>query len=111
MTANDSKSDLSYFNTLVDKHNNSYHRPKKSVDADFALTFCFGFEDIESGYKAPKFKAGDTFRITRCKNIFYPRLHQKLVKRYICYQFCIKSYSMVIRNQRFKWRKTYWKFL
>ena len=48
MTANDSKSYLSYLNKLVDQYNNTYHL----IDADYSdLT-----EDIETNIKAPKFK-------------------------------------------------------
>ena len=54
MTANGSKSYLSYLNKLVDQYNNTYHcsTDKKPDDADyFALT-----EEIESSPKTPKFK-------------------------------------------------------
>ena len=54
MTANDSKSYISYLNKLVDQCNNSYHHSinKKPINADCsALT-----EKIEANSKAPKFK-------------------------------------------------------
>ena len=68
MTANDSKSYLSYLNKLVDQYNNTYHHSinKKSINADYsALT-----EKIETNPKTPKFKASDRVRITKYKNIF-----------------------------------------
>ena len=68
MTANDSKSYLSYFNKLVDQYNNTYHHSinKKPINADYsALT-----EKIEKNVKAPKFKGDDRVRITKYKNIF-----------------------------------------
>ena len=54
MTANDSKSYLSYLNKLVDQCNNTYHDfiGKNYINADYsALT-----ENIESSYKAPNLK-------------------------------------------------------
>ena len=68
MTANDSKSYLSYLNKLVDQYNNTYHHSinKKPINADYsALT-----EKIETNSKAPKFKVNDRVRITKYKNIF-----------------------------------------
>ena len=68
MTANDSKSYLSYLNKLVDQYNNIYHHSinKKPINADYsALT-----EKIETNSKAPKFKVNDKLRITKYKNIF-----------------------------------------
>ena len=65
---NGTKSYLGYLNKLVDEYNNTYHCSigKRSIHADYsALT-----EEIESGLKAPKFKVGDTVRITKYKNIF-----------------------------------------
>ena len=64
MTDNESKSYLSYFNKLVDEHNNSYHHSinKKPINADYsALT-----EKIETNSKAPKFKVNHRVRITKC---------------------------------------------
>ena len=68
MTANDSKSYFGYLNKLVDQYNNTYHCSigKIPMDADYSALN----EDIESSCKAPKFKVGDTVRITKYKNIF-----------------------------------------
>ena len=57
MTANDSKSYLSYLNKLVDQYNNTYHH-------------CIGKKPIETNSKAPKFKVNDGVMITKCENIF-----------------------------------------
>ena len=68
MTANDSKSYLSYLNKLVDQYNNTYYHSvnKKPIDTDCsAMT-----EKIEINSKTPKFKVNDRVRITKCKNIF-----------------------------------------
>ena len=68
MTANDSKSYLSYFNKIVDHYNSTYHYSiiKKLINADYsALT-----EKIETNSKAPKFKINDRVRITKYNNIF-----------------------------------------
>ena len=68
MTANDSKSYLSYLNKLVDQYNNTYHRfiGKKVFNAHYsALT-----ENIETNPNAPKLILNDRVRITKYKNIF-----------------------------------------
>ena len=68
MTANGSKSYLSYLNKLVDQYNNIYHHfiDKEPINADYySLT-----EKIESNLKVPKFKVNKRVRITKSKNIF-----------------------------------------
>ena len=68
MTADDSKSCLSYLNKLVDQYNNTYHHVigKKIFNAHYsALT-----ENIETNPNAPKFILNDRVRINRYKNIF-----------------------------------------
>ena len=68
MTANDSKSYLSYLNKLVDQYNNTYHHSinKKPIKADYpTLT-----EKRETNLKASKFKVNDRVRITKYKNFF-----------------------------------------
>ena len=68
LTANDSKSYLSYLNKVIDKYHNTYHNfiNKKLINADYsALT-----EKIDTNSKAPKFKVNDRVRITKHKNIF-----------------------------------------
>ena len=68
MTANDSKSYLSYLNKLVDQYNNTYHHSvnKKPINTDYsALT-----EKTETNPKALKLKVNDRVRITKYKNIF-----------------------------------------
>ena len=68
MTANDSKSYLSYLNKLIDQYNNTYHSSigKKPIYIDYpALN-----TDIESSHKTPKFKVGDRGRSVKYKNIF-----------------------------------------
>ena len=68
MTANDSKSYLSYLNKLVDQYNNTYHHSisKKPINADYsALT-----KKIETYSKDPKVKVNDRVRITNYKNTF-----------------------------------------
>ena len=65
MTANDSKSYLSYLNKLVDQYNNTYHHSinKKPISADYsALT-----PKIDANLKTPKFKLNKRVRITKHK--------------------------------------------
>ena len=57
MTANNTKSFLSYFNKLVDHYNNT---------TDYSTLA----EKIEQNPKAPKFKVNDRVKITKYKNIF-----------------------------------------
>ena len=72
MTANDSKSYLSYLNKLVDQYNNDYYNlikssiNKKPINADYSALA----EKIEANLKAPKFKVNDRVRTTKYKNIF-----------------------------------------
>ena len=67
MTGNGRKSYLGYLNKLVDKYN-IYHGSigKKPIHADYSALA----EEIESGLKAPKFKVGDSVRITKYENSF-----------------------------------------
>ena len=68
MTANDSKSYLSYLNKLLDEYKNTYHHSinKKPINNDYSdLT-----EKIETNCKAPKFQVTDRDRITMYKKIF-----------------------------------------
>ena len=68
MTVNNSKSYLAYSNKLVDEYKNTYHRSTgtKLIDFDYsALT-----EEIETNPESPIFKVSESFRITKCKNIF-----------------------------------------
>ena len=63
MTANDTKSYLSYLNKLVDQYNNTYHYciGKNPINADYSdLT-----EKFETNPKAPKFKVNDRVRNTK----------------------------------------------
>ena len=65
MTANDSKSYLSYLNKLVDQYNNTHHHSinKKPISADYsALT-----AKIDANLKTPKFKLNKRVRITKHK--------------------------------------------
>ena len=57
MTANNTKSFLSYLNKLVDHYNNT---------TDYSALA----EKIEQNPKAPKFKVNDRVKITKYKNIF-----------------------------------------
>ena len=68
MTANDSKSDLSYLNKLVDQYNNPCHHSinKNPINAYYyALS-----REIETNHKAHKFKVNCRFRVTNHKNVF-----------------------------------------
>ena len=56
MTANDSKSYLSYLNKLVDQYNITYYH---SIDKKHI--------NVETNSKAPKFKVNDRVRITKYK--------------------------------------------
>ena len=66
MTANDSKSYLSYLNKLVDQYNNTYHHSinKKPTNADYSAFT----EKLETNSKPSKFKVNDIVRITKYKN-------------------------------------------
>ena len=68
MTANDSKSDFTYLNKLVDESSNTHYRSisKKLANADYTVLN----EESDTNPIAPKFKVGDRVRITKYKNIF-----------------------------------------
>ena len=75
MTTRNSCSYLGYLDRLVDEYNNTYHRSigKSPIDADYsALT-----EEIETGYKTPKFEEGDRIKTTKLKN-FLAKLTPKI---------------------------------
>ena len=64
MTADDSKSYLSYLNKIVDQYNNTYHHSinKKPINADYSDST----ENNQfSNPKAPKLKVNDRVRITK----------------------------------------------
>ena len=76
-----SKSD--YFNVLndiVDKCNNTYHKPIKMKPV-VVKNDSFAEYNEESNEKDPKFKVGDHVRISKCKNIFAIILLQTEVKK------------------------------
>ena len=84
MTADDSKSYLSYLNKIVDQYNNTYHHSinKKPINADYSALI----DKLETNPKAIKFKVIDRVRITKYKNIISKGY--KLVKRNSYYRFC-----------------------
>ena len=68
MTANDTKSYLSYLNEFLVQYNNIYHHSmdKKPINADDSVLT----EKNETNPKAPKFRVNDRVRITKYKNVF-----------------------------------------
>ena len=90
------KSDLSYFNKLVDQCSNYRSVIRKPINADYsALT-----KDIESSHKPPKFKVDasqDKVRITKYKNIF-SKVYTKSCSREI---FVIDSALQTMEKQCF----------
>ena len=68
MTANDSKSYLSYLNELADQYNNTYHHSinKNPINADYSTLT----EKNEINFKTSKCKANDRVRVIKYKNIF-----------------------------------------
>ena len=68
VTANDSKSYLSFLKKLVDQYNNNYHHSinKKYINADYSALN----KTIKTNSKAPKFKVNNRVRITKYKNVF-----------------------------------------
>ena len=54
---------------IVNNYNNAYHRTIKMKPVDVkSSTFIDSSKEINN--KDPKFKIGDIFRISKCKNIF-----------------------------------------
>ena len=52
MKANDSKSDLTYLNKLVDQYNNTYHHSigKKAINADYSALTENNWDQSESSW-------------------------------------------------------------
>ena len=68
---------------IVNKYNNTYHSTIKMKPADVkSNTYINSSKKIND--KNPKFKIGDTARISKYKNFFYKRLHYKQVRRSFC---------------------------
>ena len=77
MTANDSKSYLSYVKKLVDQHNNIYHHSisKVPINANYsALT-----EKIQTNPKASKYKVNDKSELLSIR-IFLAKVTLKIGK-------------------------------
>ena len=89
MTANDSKSYLSYLNKLIDEYNNSYHRPigKKPIGINYSALS----EKIETNPRAPKVKVGGRVRITKNKNIFSKGYTKNSSKEIFVIDFVLKT--------------------
>ena len=71
-------------NKLVDEYNNTHHHSidKKPIGAGYSVLT----EEIETNPKSPKFKVGDTVRITKYNNILQkatPEIHQEKYLRLI----------------------------
>ena len=63
---------------IVNKYNNTYHSTIKMKPVDIkSNTYIDSSKKINN--KDPKFKIGDTVRISKYKNIFCKRLHSTLV--------------------------------
>ena len=86
MTANDSKSYLSYLNKLVDEYNTTCHHSigKKPVNADYSALSA----EIEMNPKAPEIKVGDTVRITKYNNIFSKGYTENWSKKILLLNLC-----------------------
>ena len=68
---------------IVNKYNNTYLNTIKIKPVDVkSNTYIDSRKEINN--KDPKFKIGDTVRISKYKNIFCQRLHSKLVWERLC---------------------------
>ena len=68
---------------IVNKYNNTYHSTIKMKPVDIkSNTYIDSSKKINN--KDPKFKIGDTVRISKYKNIFCKRLHSTLVWERLC---------------------------
>ena len=89
MTANNSKSYLSYLNKIVDQYNNTYHHSinKKPINADYSALI----EKIETSSKAPQFNINDGVRIIKYKNIFSKGYTESWSKEIFIADFVLKT--------------------
>ena len=106
MTANETKSYLSYLNKLVHKYNNTYHHSvgRKPINADYPALI----EKIETNPKAPRFKANDRVRITKYKNNFSKGYTENWSREIFIIDSVLKTNPWLIK---FKLRKNNRKFL
>ena len=98
MTANDSKSYLSYLNKLVDQYSNTYHHTvnKRPINDDYSAFT----EKIETNLKAnEKFKVNDRVRITKYKNIL---VKVTLKIRQEIYLLLILFWKLILRHIKLK---------
>ena len=74
VTANDSKSYLTFSSKLVHEYNNTYHNSidKQPIDTDYSALY----QETETHPKRPKFNVGDRVRITKHRN--KQRVHKKI---------------------------------
>ena len=56
-------------NDIVNKYNNTYHKPIKMKPVDVKQNIYIDFNK-ENNKEGPKFKVGDHIRISKYKNIF-----------------------------------------
>ena len=77
MTANDSKSYLPYLNKIVDQYSNTYHHSihKKPTNAHYSAST----ENIESNFKASKFKVNDRVIINSVLKLLLGHIKSKIL--------------------------------
>ena len=98
MTANDSKSYLSYLNRLVDQYNNTYHHSINKKPGKYA-NYSVLTKKIETNPKAPKFKVNDRVRITKYKNIFSKGYTEHWSREIFIIDFVLKGNSWTYKTK------------
>ena len=96
----DNKSYLGCFNKLVDKYSNTCHcsTGKKTIHPD-----CFTLpEKFKSINKAPKFKTGDTVRITKRANIFGKGCTENWSKKIFVINSVLKANPWIYKYSRYE---------
>ena len=66
---------LDVLDDIVNKYNNTVHRTKKMKPIDVTSDSCTEYNE-DSNQKDPKFKIGDSVRISKYKNIFAKEYNQ-----------------------------------
>ena len=90
MTANASKSYLSYLNKIVGQYNNTYHHSinEKPVNADYSTLT----ENMRQILKVLKLNVNDRVRITRYKNNFSKGYTENWSREIFIFSSVLKTY-------------------
>ena len=88
---------------FVDRYNSIYHHSisKKPIDVDYSAYT----ENVETNFRAPKFKFIDRVRITKYKNIFSKGCTQNWSREIIVIDSVLKTIPWTYKIEQLKGKK------